>query len=174
MNRFKIMSYRLKQRCFPYLSIILLCQPFLWENMRVLCSWGCDITSFWEEHKIRVNIKVGYSLFDFLDCNLTFTEMKAFYRNVLVLLKKLLQAFLIYNWKFYPKRRGSHFQTCKHLSYKKKVDRVSSVTQETKPKVPMGLFTSFFPFWDDAPSLLLLSFDKKMVSCPALRGIIVR
>lgn len=62
---------------------------------------------------MRINIKVADRLFDFLDYTFTFTEMKAFYRNVLVLLKVLLQVFLIYDWKFHPKGEGS---TCRRAN----------------------------------------------------------
>jgi len=43
-----------------------------------------------------------------LECTFTFTEMKGFYKNVLASPRMLLQAFLVYDWKFHPERRGSH------------------------------------------------------------------
>lgn len=55
-------------------------------------------------------MKVADSLFFFFffECTFTFTEMKASYRNEQVSQKMLLQVFVLYDWKSYPEKRGSH------------------------------------------------------------------
>lgn len=97
------MSYRLKQRHFSHLNLLVLCQKLLWENVCLFSSW-CF-------HQLLVRTQdEGQS---------ESAWWWAFNRNVLVSPRMLLQAFLVSDWKFHPESRGSHVEIGKQFQKSK-------------------------------------------------------